>query len=63
LPQDDADADRVRYRPKFRNFKPTPAVPIGTPIERITRISDLEAEIEKPSRWDLDRGALRALEY
>jgi hypothetical protein len=38
-------------------------VPIGTPIERITRISDLEAEIEKPSRWDLDRGALRALEY
>lgn len=57
------DNDRVRFRPRYRDYKPAPAVPAGTPVAYITRISDLEAEIEKPARWDLDRGALRTLEH
>ena len=57
------DNDRVRFRPRYRDYKPAPAVPAGSPVAYITRISELEAEIEKPARWDLDRGALRTLEH
>ena len=57
------DNDRVRFRPRYRDHKPEPSVPIGTPVAWITRISHLEEEIEKPSRWDIDRGALQALQH
>lgn len=57
------DNDRVRFRPRYRDFQPPPAVPLGTPVALIKRIAGIEAEIEKPARWDLDRGALGALNY
>ena len=57
------DFQRVRVRPRYRDFKPPSSVPPGTPAAYITRVADLESEIDKPVRWDLDRGALRALEH
>lgn len=55
--------DRVKFRPRYRDFAPEPAIPLGTLISTVDRIADLEAEMIKPARWDLDRGALGALNF